>query len=71
MSAKSGGRVEEADQQNEIFKIRKLIKGLEVADGSGTSLISLIIPPGDSIDRHRQKLNDEYAAASNIKSHSN
>jgi peptide chain release factor subunit 1 len=39
------------DQQIEIFKVKKLMKNLEAARGNGTSMISLIIPPGDQISR--------------------
>jgi len=61
----------EQDQQIEIFKIKKLIKNLEAARGNGTSMISLIIPPGDQISRVNKMLSDEYGTASNIKSRVN
>ena len=35
----------DADQQVEIWKVKKLIKSLEEARGNGTSMISLVIPP--------------------------
>ena len=35
-----------ADKNVEIWKVKKLIKSLEAARGNGTSMISLIIPPG-------------------------
>ena len=35
----------DADQQVEIWKVKKLIKALEEARGNGTSMISLVIPP--------------------------
>jgi hypothetical protein len=38
--------VEAADKNVEIWKVKKLIKSLEAARGNGTSMISLIIPPG-------------------------
>ncbi len=59
------------DQQIEIFKVKKLIKNLEAARGNGTSMISLIIPPGDQISRVSKMLSDEYGTASNIKSRVN
>lgn len=59
------------DQQIEIFKVKKLIKNLEAARGNGTSMISLIIPPGDQISRVNKMLSDEYGTASNIKSRVN
>ena len=39
--------VEAADKNVEIWKVKKLIKSLEAARGNGTSMISLIIPPGE------------------------
>jgi len=59
------------DKQIEIFKVKKLIKNLEAARGNGTSMISLIIPPGDQISRVNKMLSDEYGTASNIKSRVN
>ena len=38
---------EQADKNVEIWKVKKLIKSLEAARGNGTSMISLIIPPGE------------------------
>jgi len=48
-----------------------LIKNLQAARGNGTSMISLIIPPGDQISRVNKMLSDEYGTASNIKSRVN
>jgi len=62
---------EETDKQIEIFKVKKLIKNLQAARGNGTSMISLIIPPGDQISRVNKMLSDEYGTASNIKSRVN
>lgn len=62
---------DELDQQIEMFKVKKLIKNLEAARGNGTSMISLIIPPGDQISRVNKMLSDEYGTASNIKSRVN
>ncbi|KAG0228391.1 Polypeptide release factor (eRF1) in translation termination [Actinomortierella wolfii] len=59
------------DQNIEMWKVKKLIKGLEAARGNGTSMISLIIPPGDQISRVQKMLADEYGTASNIKSRVN
>jgi peptide chain release factor subunit 1 len=59
------------DRQIEIFKVKKLIKNLEAARGNGTSMISLIIPPGDQISKVNKMLGDEYGTASNIKSRVN
>lgn len=61
----------ETDKQIEMFKVKKLIKNLQAARGNGTSMISLIIPPGDQISRVNKMLSDEYGTASNIKSRVN
>lgn len=61
----------DADKAIEQFKVKKLIKSLEVARGNGTSMISLIIPPGDQIARVNKMLNDEMGTATNIKSRVN
>jgi peptide chain release factor subunit 1 len=61
----------ELDHQIELFKVKKLIKNLQAARGNGTSMISLIIPPGDQISRVNKMLSDEYGTASNIKSRVN
>lgn len=55
----------------EQWKIKRLIKSLDHARGSGTSMISLIIPPKDQISRISKMLADEYGTASNIKSRVN
>mmetsp|Transcript_16231 Transcript_16231/g.50375 ORF Transcript_16231/g.50375 Transcript_16231/m.50375 type:complete len:451 (-) Transcript_16231:341-1693(-) len=55
----------------ERFKVKKLIKSLEVARGAGTSVITLYIPPKDQIAKHVQMLNAEFGTCSNIKSHTN
>jgi peptide chain release factor subunit 1 len=62
---------EELDHQIEMFKVKKLIKNLQAARGNGTSMISLIIPPGDQLSRVNKMLSDEYGTASNIKSRVN
>lgn len=60
-----------ADRNVEVWKIKRLIKSLEMARGNGTSMISLIIPPRDQIARISKMLADEYGTASNIKSRVN
>lgn len=55
----------------EIFRMKKLLKGLRESRGNGTSMISLIIPPKDQIHRISRMLTDEYGTASNIKSRVN
>jgi peptide chain release factor subunit 1 len=49
MSAAKGGVDEAGDRQVEMWKIKKLIKSLQQARGNGTSMISLVIPPGDQV----------------------
>jgi len=71
MSNKGTPPMDEADKQIEMFKVKKLIKNLQAARGNGTSMISLIIPPGDQISRVNKMLSDEYGTASNIKSRVN
>ncbi|KAJ3126737.1 Electron transfer flavoprotein alpha-subunit [Nowakowskiella sp. JEL0407] len=61
----------ESDSNVEIWKIKKLLKGLESARGNGTSMISLILPAGYQISRAVQMLTDEYGTATNIKSRVN
>ncbi|KAM9900386.1 hypothetical protein OXX69_009105, partial [Metschnikowia pulcherrima] len=55
----------------EMWKIKKLIKSLEMARGNGTSMISLIIPPKGQISLTQKMLTEEYGTASNIKSRVN
>ncbi|CAN3375198.1 hypothetical protein DIURU_001099 [Diutina rugosa] len=61
----------DAEKNIEIWKVKKLIKALEMARGNGTSMISLIIPPRDQISLMQKKLTEEYGTASNIKSRVN
>nr|UXY87824.1 eukaryotic release factor 1 [Cryptomonas curvata] len=66
-----------SDEQNEEdielkkWKTKKLLKILNEARGNGTSMISLIIPPGDQISKINKMLSEEFATASNIKSRVN
>lgn len=48
--------------------MKRLIKKLQAARGNGTSMISLVIPPGDQISRVAKMLSEEYGTAANIKS---
>src|SRR3989344_4727361 len=52
----------------EKYKIKKMIKNLSEAKGKGTSMISLLIPPGEQISKISKMLIEEYCTASNIKS---
>ena len=68
--ANAGGD-DAADRNVEMWKIKRLIKSLELARGNGTSMISLIIPPKDQVARINRMLAEEYGTASNIKSRVN
>ena len=70
-SAVKMGDDSSSDKNVEIWKVKKLIKSLQAARGNGTSMISLIIPPGDQVSRVSKMLADEYGTASNIKSRVN
>ncbi|OMO60424.1 Peptide chain release factor eRF1/aRF1 [Corchorus capsularis] len=59
------------DATIEAWKLKKMIKSLDEARGNGTSMISLIIPPGDQISNVTKRLAEEYATSSNIKSRVN
>ena len=52
-----------SDKNVEIWKVKKLIKQLQKARGNGTSMISLIIPPGDQVAQVSKMLADEYGTA--------
>ncbi|KIY62510.1 peptide chain release factor eRF/aRF subunit 1 [Cylindrobasidium torrendii FP15055 ss-10] len=60
-----------AEQNIQLWKVKKLIKSLDAARGAGTSMISLILPPKDQISRASAMLTQEYGTASNIKSRVN
>ncbi|KAM0675663.1 translation termination factor eRF1 [Gurleya vavrai] len=55
----------------EVWRMKKLLKNLKDAEGNGTSMITLIIPPKDMISKASKMLIDEYGTASNIKSRVN
>lgn len=59
------------DNYIEIWKMKKLVKRLRDARGNGTSMISLISPPGTQISQLNRLLTDEYGTATNIKSRVN
>ncbi|KAG8868805.1 Polypeptide release factor (eRF1) in translation termination [Tulasnella sp. 331] len=62
---------DEAEQNIQMWKVKKLIKSLNAARGAGTSMISLIIPPKGQISQIQNMLTQEYGTASNIKSRVN
>lgn len=59
------------DDDIEIWKINKLIKKLENMKGSGTSMVSLIIPKKGQISLVNKMLTEEYGTATNIKARVN
>jgi peptide chain release factor subunit 1 len=59
------------DRHVEMWKVKKLVKNLQEARGNGTSMISLIIPPGGQIPLVSKMLTEEAGTASNIKSRVN
>ncbi|KAJ3302293.1 translation termination factor eRF1 [Kappamyces sp. JEL0829] len=65
------GDQSEEEKNVQLWKVKKLIKGLEAARGNGTSMISLILPPKSQISAAAKMLTDEAGTASNIKSRVN
>jgi peptide chain release factor subunit 1 len=55
----------------EIWKMKKLVQRLKEARGAGTSVITLIIPPGSQVSQFNKLLTEEYGTATNIKSRVN
>jgi len=55
----------------ELWKMKKLIKMLSNARGNGTSMITLSLPPGESIPKVNNMLTNEFGTATNIKSRVN
>lgn len=55
----------------ERFRLSRTIKFLESLKGNGTSLVTLVLPPGEQISRASQMLAEEHGTASNIKSRVN
>lgn len=72
LGPKGGGNENTADDPRaanrnvEIWKIKQLIKSLEVARSKGPSMVSLINPPQDQILRLAKMLPDEFESAPNI-----
>lgn len=59
------------DSNVETWKIRRLIKNLEKLRGNGTSMISLLLSPRDTIAKVQAMLSTEQGTAVNIKSRVN
>ncbi|KAI5481148.1 peptide chain release factor eRF subunit 1 [Pseudohyphozyma bogoriensis] len=60
-----------AEQNIQVWKIKRLVQNLQKARGAGTSMISLVIPPRSQISQITNMLTQEYGTASNIKSRVN
>lgn len=60
-----------AEQNIQLWKMKKLINNLDKARGAGTSMISLVLPPRSQISQASSMLTTEYGTASNIKSRVN
>jgi peptide chain release factor subunit 1 len=67
----SQSELDNDDNNIELWKMKRLIKNLQSAEGNGTSMISLIIASGSQIAPTNKILTEEYGAASNIKSRVN
>lgn len=61
-----GGNIE--NKHIEMWKIKRLIKRLDNSKGNGTSMITLVIPPKETLQNVTAFLNKENAEAANIKS---
>jgi peptide chain release factor subunit 1 len=61
----------EDELEVERAKLKKVVKMLDTLAGDGTSMISLIMPPGDQISRVVHMLDKEEGTATNIKSRVN
>ncbi|KAL7721458.1 Eukaryotic peptide chain release factor subunit 1 [Entamoeba marina] len=59
------------EESIKLFQMKRLIKNIEMATGDGTSMITLIMKPGEQVSKMVQKLADEYGTASHIKSRVN
>lgn len=57
--------------EEELWKLKTIIKKLDLHQGFGTSMVSLVIAPSDNLSKWNNKLTDELGAATNIKSRVN
>lgn len=55
----------------ELWKLKKSIQHLVATESSGTSMITVVISPGEQISKSGKLLTEEYGAATNIKSRVN
>jgi peptide chain release factor subunit 1 len=51
-----------------MWKVKRIMKKLAASRGNGTSMVTLVIPPKETIGRTMAFLNQEHAEAANIKS---
>ena len=57
------------DELIKMWKLKRLLAQLEEMSGSGTSMVTMYIPPKkDALNSANKKLSDEESTASNIKS---
>ncbi|XP_052771840.1 eukaryotic peptide chain release factor subunit 1-like [Mya arenaria] len=65
------GTANGADQNVELWRMRRLIQRLDAARGNGTSMISLVVPAGGQVVRATRLLEEEVGTAACIKSQVN
>ena len=53
------------------LKLKRLLKNLDKSRGIGTSVVSLLMPPGTQVHKISQMLTEEIGTAENIKSRVN
>ena len=59
MESVPGGNIE--TKHIEMWKVKRLIKTLDLSKGNGTSMVSLVIPPKENIGQTMSFLGNEYA----------
>lgn len=64
----AAGSAPSENKHIEMWKIKRLINKLETTKGNGTSMVTLVIPPKDDINRSNKLLANELSTAQNIKS---
>jgi peptide chain release factor subunit 1 len=57
------------DQEIEKLKMKRLLDSLEEAQGQGTSMVTLLVPPGPTrLAATKKKVTDELGTSAQIKS---
>jgi peptide chain release factor subunit 1 len=51
-----------------MWKVKRIMKKLAASKGNGTSMVTLVIPPKETLGSAMSFLNSEHAQAANIKS---